>query len=108
MKRNGQYVGVDEKYIPEDEKYVEESIYSDSEIREGINKAKPYAKKGLKIAKNVGIAYLIFVGVIFLFVIAMFIFVISNFFRINDKMDDQFNKINSQYNTINETINNRQ
>ena len=26
MKKNGKYVGVDEKYIPEDEKYVDNSL----------------------------------------------------------------------------------
>ena len=34
MKKNGQYVGVDEKYIPEEEKYVDESLLGPtSEIR---------------------------------------------------------------------------
>lgn len=102
MKKNGQYVGVDEKYIPEDEKYVEESIISNDEIKEGINKAKPYAKKGLKIAKNVGIGYLIFVGMIFLFTIVMFIVILTNFFKMNNKIDEHYDRIN---NTINENIN---
>ena len=26
MKRNSQYIGVDEKYIPENEKYVDDSL----------------------------------------------------------------------------------
>ena len=29
-----------------------------------MNKAKPYAEKGLKIAKSIGIGYLVFIGII--------------------------------------------
>ena len=64
MKKNGQYVGVDEKYIPEDEKYVDNSTNSEIKdtVNRGINAAKDYVtdkdnqekfkrtgKKGLKI-----------------------------------------------------------
>ena len=31
MKKNGEFVGVDEKFIPEDEKYVDESLVGDKE-----------------------------------------------------------------------------
>ena len=49
MKKNGQYVGVDEKYIPEEDKYVDESLLGPtSEIRDGIksgvNKVKEYVQ----------------------------------------------------------------
>ena len=35
MKKNGEYVGVDEKYIPEEEKYVDNS--TNSEIKDAVN-----------------------------------------------------------------------
>ena len=64
MKKNGKYVGVDEKYIPEDEKYVDNNL--NDEIKNDMNtmyrgakeyvsdkenqkKIKNVAKKGLKI-----------------------------------------------------------
>lgn len=31
MKKNGEYVGVDEKFIPENEKYVDDSVIGDKE-----------------------------------------------------------------------------
>lgn len=86
MKKNGQYVGVDDKYIPEDEKYVE-----NDEVKETINKTakeakdyidnnqdkiKEYGKKGIKVVKGVGIAYLVFFGIVFLFIITIFVLMI--------------------------------
>ena len=35
MKKNGEYVGVDEKYIPEEEKYVDNE--TNKEIKDSIN-----------------------------------------------------------------------
>lgn len=57
MKKNGQYVGVDEKYIPEEEKYVDESLLGPtSEIRDGIksgvNKVKEYVQDADNQEKN--------------------------------------------------------
>ncbi len=97
-KKNGQYVGVDEKYIPEDEKYVDNDL--NSEIKEDIHniykgakeyvsdkdnqeKMKNVGKKGIKIAKGVGIGYLIFYGFIILLVIFVFVFTFAQIFRIN-------------------------
>ena len=92
MKKNGQYVGVDEKYIPEDEKYVDENLLGGtSEIRDGIksgvNQVKDYVndpdnqekmkstgKKGLKILKGLGIGYIAFIVIILILVIGTFIF----------------------------------
>ena len=42
MKKNGEYVGVDEKFIPENEKYVDESILGNKEETE--EKIKSYVK----------------------------------------------------------------
>ena len=58
MKKNGEYVGVDEKFIPENEKYVDESVLGDKEERK---------KKIYKTGKTVIIVYiLIFVLLIVL------------------------------------------
>ena len=100
MKKNNQYVGVDEKFIPEEDKYVDETKNStdglNEKINEGVDKAKPYAKKGLKIAKRIGIGYLVFVGFIFLMVIIIFITIIVTFFKMSKRSDDMIN--NSQNN----------
>ena len=103
MKKNNQYVGVDEKYIPEEDKYVDETKSStdglNDKINEGIDKAKPYAKKGLNIAKKIGIGYLVYVGIIFLIVIIIFITIIVTFFKMSKRSDDI---INSSQNNITE------
>ena len=79
MSKNGQYVGVDEKYIPEDEKYVDNNL--NNEIKNDVHnmyqgakeyvsdkdnqeKMKNAGKKSLKIAKGLGIGYLVFVGIV--------------------------------------------
>ena len=49
MKKNGEYVGVDEKFIPEDEKYVDESLL---EIKEEST------RKIKKTAKTIVIGYI--------------------------------------------------
>ena len=106
MKKNGQYVGVDEKYIPEDEKYVDNS--TNSEIKDtvnmGINAAKEYVtdkdnqekfkrtgKKGLKVLKGIGIGYLAFIGFVFIMVIVVFVIIFSNFFKITKEANDMYN-----------------
>ena len=45
MKKNSQYVGVDEKYIPEDEKYVDDDI--NNELKEIVNDGIKYTKNYL-------------------------------------------------------------
>ena len=110
MKKNSQYVGVDEKYIPEDEKYVDDDINNELKeiVNDGIKYTKNYlsdkdnqkkiknsGKKIFNIFKGIGIGYLIFVGFIFLFIILIFIIVISNFFNINNKVNDNFDNDNS-------------
>ncbi len=70
MKKNGQYVGVDEKYVPDDEKYVDNNLNSDikndmHDIYQGAKgyvldkdnqeKMKNIGRKGLKVAKGIGI-----------------------------------------------------
>ena len=67
MKKNGQYVGVDEKYIPEEEKYVTED----------------------KNNKKIGIGYLAVVLFIFIIVIIVFVFIFINFIKISDRVDER-------------------
>lgn len=107
MKKNGQYVGVDEKYIPEDEKYVDNSTNNEIKdtVNKGINAAKDYvtdkdnqekikktAKKGLKILKGVGIGYLAFFAFIIIMVIVGTIFAFSNFLKVNKTIGDINNR----------------
>ena len=115
MKKNGQYVGVDEKYIPKEEKYVDNSVNNEIKglVNDGIKSAKDYisekdnqekiknvAKKGLKIFKGIGIGYLAFIGFIFLMFIIIFSIVISGFFSIKKESEDMFDKnINTHYST---------
>lgn len=81
MKKNGEYVGVDEKFIPENEKYVDESLLGDKE------KAKKTAKKFAK-------GYLIFFIIFIIFVISLPIIMITQTRKhMNDKYDSyQTNK----------------
>ena len=61
MKKNGEFVGVDEKFIPENEKYVDESLLGDKE-------------NAKKVAKRFGIGYLAIMFVpIVIFIIMSFV-----------------------------------
>ena len=70
MKKNGEYVGVDEKFIPEDEKYV------DGKVVENKEKSKENAKKILKIGIGAFVGYFVFILVI---IICISFFVIKGF-----------------------------
>ena len=85
MKKNAEYVGVDEKYIPEEERYVEGN-----------------SKKDAKILKGVGIGYLTFITFIFIAVIVVFGIVIMNFVDINNKRNE--NVIKEEINENSEMI----
>lgn len=106
MKKNGQYVGVDEKYIPEEEKYVDNT--TNEEVKDAINdgfrsvknyvtdkdnqeKFKRAGKKGLKIAKGIGIGYLIFWGVMILLFIVIFVFAFVSIFKGYREMNKTIN-----------------
>ncbi len=73
MKKNAEYVGVDEKYIPEEERYVDGNSKNDS-----------------KILKGVGIGYLIVYIFIFLIVIVGFVVILMNFIDINNNRKENF------------------
>ena len=110
MKKNGEYVGVDEKYIPEEEKYVDNEI--NGEIKDTINdgmrsvknyvtdkdnqeKIKNAGKKGLKFLKGVGIGYLVFIGIVLTLVISVFVIVFVNMGKMNSRQDEVFDKAGS-------------
>ena len=124
MKKNGQYVGVDEKYIPEDEKYVDNE--TNGEIKDTINDGmksvnkfvsnKENQKKGWKIVKGVGIGYLVVVGIIVLIIVIGFVFGFIMMFKatnvikdttntIKDTMDDQINDMNNNDNELENMFN---
>ena len=86
MKKNGEFAGVDEKYIPEDEKYVDESLLGNREQTK---------KSVTKVAKGIGIGYLCFIGIIFLLVIGVFIFCFSMFSKSMSIFDDTKAQIGS-------------
>lgn len=62
MKKNSEFVGVDEKYIPEDAKYVDEPLIEDKE-------------KIKKFTKKFGIGFSIYLGIFFVIFIATAIFI---------------------------------
>lgn len=118
MNKNGQYVGVDEKYIPEEEKYVDNTL--NGEIKDALNdgvksvknyvsedenkeKIKNAGKKALKVGKGIAIGYLaswiIGVIIVFIIIITALIMIIKN----ANSMDDDFDKI---YDAAEKRINN--
>ena len=84
MKKNGEYVGVDDKYIPEDEKYVDDSLLGDKQISSENIK---------KVAKKVGIGYLIFMGLIIAVPIGLMIFFGIRFNNYFNKSKNMFNEV---------------
>ncbi len=110
MKKNGQYVGVDEKYIPEDEKYVDN--VTNNELKDTINngmrsvnnyitdkdnqeKIKNTGKKGLKVLKGLGIGYLVFIGIVLLLVISIFVLAFTTVAKMTNKTVDVYDKTTS-------------
>lgn len=120
MKKNANYVGVDEKYIPEEEKYVDNE--TNEELKNTVNdgmrsfnnyitdknnqeKIKTNSKKGLKILKNFGIGYLVFVGIVIILVISIFTFVIVNMTKMIGISNDIREKNNTLIDKEDERIN---
>ena len=84
MKKNGEYVGVDDKYIPEDEKYVDDSLLGDKQISpENIK----------KVAKKVGTGYLIFLGLFIAIPLGLIIFFGIKFNNTFNKSKNMFNEV---------------
>ncbi len=84
MKKNGEYVGVDDKYIPENEKYVDDSLLGDKQINQENIK---------KVAKKIGIGYLIFIGLIIAVPIGLMIFFGIRFNNYFNKSKNMFNEV---------------
>ena len=80
MKKNGEYVGVDDKYIPEDEKFVDDSLLGDKQ-------------KNQKVAKKIGIGYLIFMILVITVPIGLMIFFGIRFNNHYNKSKNMFNEV---------------
>ena len=110
MKKNGEYAGVDEKYIPEEEKYVDNQ--TNEEIKDSINnglrsvnnyvtdkdnqeKFKKAGKKGFKVLKGLGIGYLVFIGIVLLLVISIFVLAFTTMVKMTNKTVDAYDKTTS-------------
>lgn len=110
MKKNGEYVGVDEKYIPEEEKYVDNE--TNEEIKDSINdglrsvknyvtdkdnqeKFKKTGKKWLKVLKGLGIGYLVFIGIVIVLFVSVFVIVFVNMAKMNNRADDVYDNAGS-------------
>lgn len=119
MKKNGQYVGVDEKYIPEEEKYVDNEINGEikDSINDGLRSVKNYVsdkdnqqkfkntgKKGLKILKGIGIGYLALIGFIIVMVIVIFVIVFVTMGKTNNKTDEIINQASSIIDKVTDEI----
>ncbi len=119
MNKSGQYVGVDEKYIPEEEKYVDNTLNDEIKgtLRDGVRSIKNYVskdenkekikntgKKVLKVGKGIAIGYLtIWIFVILIALTIIIVTAILAFKGTNDmnKASDEFDKY---YNKIEEHI----
>ena len=76
MKRNSEFIGVDEQYIPEDEKYVDESILGNKE------ESKNKIKKAIKIGLGIWVIW-------FFLIIAFAVFMFVSIFNYSKKMNNQ-------------------
>ena len=103
MKKNGEFVGVDEKYVPEDEKYVDESFL-------GKNKKIPKFVKIL-IGGVIGIYITILITVFITIIIGVFLtmglsFKITNI--ASEGFDFIFDQIKNNMNGEDFNINNKE
>lgn len=122
MKKNGQYVGVDEKYIPDEEKYVDNETNKEIKdaVNDGLNSVKNYLtdeenqkkikKTGVrvfKIAKGGLILNLILYVLGIAFTIGILVFIIINIAKMNDKTDDTTNQSNSLIDKVTDEMENQ-
>lgn len=83
MKKNGEYAGVDEKFIPENEKYVDESILGNKEESK---------KKIYKTGKTIIIVYIVIIVLMFVIPVGVGIWC---FVAFNKSADNQFETFNN-------------
>ncbi len=108
MPKNGQYVGVNDEYVPENEKYLNDNLNSEikndmHEVYKGAKgfvtdkdnqeKMKQVGRKGLKIFKCIGIGYLTYFVIVLLLVIAGFIFAFVQYNKAQKDFEDTRNNI---------------
>ena len=108
MQKNGQYVGVNDEYVPDNEKYVDNSV--NNEIKNDMHdvykgakdfvtnkdnqeKIKQVGRKGLKIFKGIGSGYLIYFGIVFLLIIAGVVFTLVMISKSHKDFEDTRNNI---------------
>lgn len=81
MKKNSEYIGVDEKFVPEDEKYVNDSILGNRE------ETKSKLKKVLKIGLG---AWLIWALVAIAFFVICVILILNHSKNVNKQIFDMY------------------
>ncbi len=89
MKKNSEYVGVDEKFIPEDEKYVKDSVLGNRE------ESKNKIKKGLKIGLGV---YAIWVLLAIVFLVVVVVLIFNHARKTNEQIFGLFGNVVEQVN----------
>lgn len=97
MKKNGEFVGVDEQFIPEEDKFVDESLLGS---REESN------KKVKKVAKTVAVGYAVFFGFFIIMFIGMFIFAGINMYKSEKRMDETTIAMQEKHENANTAANN--
>lgn len=93
MKKNGEFVGVNDEFVPEEEKYVDDSILGNKQERD------QKLKSAVNIGKKIGIGYLCFAGIVVILFIVIFDSFFSRFFKIQDMASDVIDKATDQIGT---------
>lgn len=93
MKKNGEFVGVNDEFVPEEEKYVDDSILGNKQERD------EKLKGAVNIGKKIGIGYLCFAGIVVILFIVIFASFFSRFFKIQDMASDVIDKATDQIGT---------
>ena len=85
MRKNVEYIGVEDEYIPENERYVDESLLGDDE-------------KTKKAIKRFGIVHMVVMFIPFIMFVLIAFFIITQFNRISNM---QLNQANSMFSIMN-------
>lgn len=107
MKKNSEYIGVDEKFIPENEKYVDDSILgNEEESKKKIKKWLEFSTKGLKIGLGV---YVILFLLVLIFFVGIVVFIFNHSKNMNKQIFDMYNNATEQaidiYNSATDQMN---
>ena len=101
MKKNAEYVGVNDEYIPKNEKYVDESTFNKEQKDKFVNNLK----KGGKIALGVYVGYIIIVALLAVLIIGMTIIGFIRFNKVEEKIIDNSSDIIKSIVTMENDIN---